>query len=184
MTIFAAMTILGSSPRMRGTPCTCTTGSPHIGIIPAYAGNTHSVVNTPDYSGDHPRVCGEHPIATSVRSITLGSSPRMRGTPRIPRPVERGTGIIPAYAGNTRGVLCYYRGDGDHPRVCGEHVPVRGLARSIAGSSPRMRGTHVGDFLGGQVNGIIPAYAGNTSLMIRSADGIWDHPRVCGEHTV
>ena len=167
---------------MRGTPCVQSHVDFVTGIIPAYAGNTHSVVNTPDYSGDHPRVCGEHPIATSVRSITLGSSPRMRGTPRIPRPVERGTGIIPAYAGNTRGVLCYYRGDGDHPRVCGEHVPVRGLARSIAGSSPRMRGTHVGDFLGGQVNGIIPAYAGNTGRRELARPALRDHPRVCGEH--
>ena len=113
---------------------------------------------------------------------TQGSSPRMRGTRRAGACGSDRPGIIPAYAGNTRGVLCYYRGDGDHPRVCGEHVPVRGLARSIAGSSPRMRGTHVGDFLGGQVNGIIPAYAGNTGRRELARPALRDHPRVCGEH--
>ena len=30
--------------------------------------------------------------------------------------------------------------------------------------------------------GIIPAYAGNTSLRMSVAHAIWDHPRVCGEH--
>ena len=52
----------------------------------------------------------------------------------------------------------------DHPRVCGEHVPVRGLARIIAGSSPRMRGTPL------------------TRFMEDTADQ--DHPRVCGEHPI
>ena len=32
--------------------------------------------------------------------------------------------------------------------------------------------------------GIIPAYAGNTSRRIRSSFVRWDHPRVCGEHTL
>ena len=45
-----------------------------------------------------------------------------------------------------------------------------------------MRGTLLGDLFLLVLLGIIPAYAGNTSRMIKSAEGIWDHPRVCGEH--
>ena len=31
--------------------------------------------------------------------------------------------------------------------------------------------------------GIIPAYAGNTPYCIPVSNTIWDHPRVCGEHS-
>ena len=51
------------------------------------------------------------------------------------------------------------------------------------GSSPHMRGTHAFNLANGLIGGIIPAYAGNTSRIIRSALGIWDHPRICGEHS-
>ena len=33
-------------------------------------------------------------------------------------------------------------------------------------------------------DGIIPAYAGNTSSMALALFMTWDHPRVCGEHSV
>ena len=45
-----------------------------------------------------------------------------------------------------------------------------------------MRGTHA-DWLERRLSlGIIPAYAGNTKPALRTPCGIWDHPRVCGEH--
>ena len=47
-----------------------------------------------------------------------------------------------------------------------------------------MRGTRVGDVLGGRGNGIIPAYAGNTSVNYPQRRNARDHPRVCGEHHV
>ena len=52
----------------------------------------------------------------------VGSSPRMRGTPRQGGHHRPDRGIIPAYAGNTAlssGSRSLTR---DHPRVCGEHV--------------------------------------------------------------
>ena len=184
MTIFAAMTILGSSPRMRGTPCTCTTGSPHIGIIPAYAGNTRLRLRCGASPWDHPRVCGEHQGFLDLLNEGRGSSPRMRGTPVASFATIAVTGIIPAYAGNTSQCAALRAVLRDHPRVCGEHRSATSLAVRLTGSSPRMRGTPVDGSWHALLSGIIPAYAGNTSLMIRSADGIWDHPRVCGEHTV
>ena len=50
----------------------------------------------------------------------------------------------------------------DHPRVCGEHV-AKGVGSAVkVGSSPRMRGAHVGRGTEARIGG--------------------DHPRVCGEH--
>ena len=91
----------GSSPRMRGTRQRRDDHRLLPGIIPAYAGNTCVRFAPSSASGDHPRVCGEHPDSPDSPSETMGSSPRMRGTQGYAvRPICR-SGIIPAYAGNT-----------------------------------------------------------------------------------
>ena len=91
-------------------------------------------------------------------------------------------GLIPTYAGNTWVEGHFVGGVGAHPHVCGEHglflpAPLRGT-----GSSPRMRGTLPGG--GHEIDnvGLIPTYAGNTSIpsFITSVTGA--HPHVCGEH--
>ena len=54
------MTCMGSSPRMRGTHvCVNLTLELH-GLIPTYAGNTHSPAPDGGLEGAHPHVCGEH----------------------------------------------------------------------------------------------------------------------------
>ena len=93
-----------------------------------------------------------------------------------------GPGIIPAYAGNTFGVLSSAVTFGDHPRVCGEHLTMARLPSKVLGSSPRMRGTLRSGIRRNVVNGIIPAYAGNTLPPPPRTVAAWDHPRVCGEH--
>ena len=45
-----------------------------------------------------------------------------------------------------------------------------------------MRGTLAIIFNDNGDMGIIPAYAGNTSMLSSRADTSGDHPRVCGEH--
>ena len=50
----------GSSPRVRGTPYLNHCIIPHMGIIPACAGNTPFCVGAVYGNRDHPRVCGEH----------------------------------------------------------------------------------------------------------------------------
>ena len=52
----------------------------------------------------------------------------------------------------------------------------------MLGSSPRMRGTRRARFAESIPRGIIPAYAGNTSMSAIGSPTHWDHPRVCGEH--
>ena len=116
--------IAGSSPRVRGTQLRVVEDAPCLGIIPACAGNTSYDKNAGDATGDHPRVCGEHGIPTDADDFGKGSSPRVRGT-LLAVPVEvLARGIIPACAGNTRIPARRRMEDRDHPRVCGEHVPV------------------------------------------------------------
>ena len=175
----------GSSPRMRGTLAGRGDEHPLTGIIPAYAGNTHNAPCACRRDRDHPRVCGEHIRGGGLRRHHSGSSPRMRGTHRFLEIFSKPCGIIPAYAGNTTHKYDFPFYQGDHPRVCGEHTPLdaKKIAhdrdhprvcgehanrtcwlRLLQGSSPRMRGTHAHEWGVRQFGGIIPAYAGNTSV--------------------
>ena len=107
-------------------------------------------------------MCGEHLFGVLAFLFQQGSSPRVRGTPSIPR-------LSPS---------CMR----DHPRVCGEHQPVRFTSAVVRGSSPRVRGTHQGESADGATLGIIPACAGNTRSVLNMPASYEDHPRVCGEH--
>ena len=106
----------------------------------------------------------------------------MRGTPSHGRrPIVR-NGIIPAHAGNTRGLKEYVPIYRDHPRACGEHPEDSNITIEDLGSSPRMRGTQTDFMTIRDTFGIIPAHAGNTRKIFSSAGMRWDHPRACGEH--
>ena len=160
--LFGDASLLGSSPRMRGTPVTSVLALVPMGIIPAYAGNTALRFAVPSLFWDHPRVCGEHLIRNDCRISGRGSSPRMRGTHlRRPSP-PTSIRIIPAYAGNTCRCRTRARPWRDHPRVCGEHSHPVVEFEQVEGSSPRMRGTRWVNGRSSAVAGIIPAYAGNT----------------------
>ena len=154
------------------------------GIIPAYAGNTNAHVVISLLAGDHPRVCGEHQCPRGHISTSWGSSPRMRGTPSGIQTLGTTVRIIPAYAGNTSIEHRKRRWNWDHPRVCGEHLSNWLRTNASSGSSPRMRGTRCVQLRPCRQPGIIPAYAGNTSIEHRKRRWNWDHPRVCGEHMV
>ena len=91
----------GSSPRMRGTPIGIAPRVSPDGIIPAHAGNTQPAGSWSDCCRDHPRACGEHQVRDTLYGTTQGSSPRMRGTPRVRGVACVRIGIIPAHAGNT-----------------------------------------------------------------------------------
>ena len=171
----------GSSPRVRGTLHTPSFPLARTGIIPACAGNTLSSATGYSSQGDHPRVCGEHHYSVSDQGDAGGSSPRVRGTLDCREAAEPETGIIPACAGNTgkRGCCCGFYWD--HPRVCGEHYRVLGELFWRPGSSPRVRGTHVGHRPGERAAGIIPACAGNTdTVRTRRKEYGGSSPRVRG----
>ena len=115
---------------------------------------------------DHPRVCGEHPQIHNVFLISLGSSPRVRGTLRAHLRLSVGVGIIPACAGNTNYKSYALRKAWDHPRVCGEHDLLNYVDARRLGSSPRVRGTLVEGVPSVLNIGIIPACAGNTPARV------------------
>ena len=127
----------------------------------------------------------------------------MRGTRQLVGWRTPESGIIPAYAGNTRAQPASLPANWDHPRVCGEHSTSSKPPDVMSGSSPRMRGTRswrdcraaragiIPAYAGNtcpstrakcSTRGIIPAYAGNTITLSAMHEAYWDHPRVCGEH--
>ena len=130
----------GSSPRMRGAPRFPVRPSPWNGIIPADAGSTSSGVLLLLGSRDHPRGCGEHPQRRRGGESHRGSSPRMRGAPRVSVQAAVREGIIPADAGSTTFEQLNFRQFTDHPRGCGEHGYHRRQSSLLLGSSPRMQG--------------------------------------------
>ena len=120
----------------------------------------------------------------SFTGMTMGSSPRMRGTLWPSGVFRHAPGIIPAHAGNTAGTDSVFTNARDHPRACGEHLAERPFESEQAGSSPRMRGTQSGGGYIDRLVGIIPAHAGNTVPVAAGVVPEGDHPRACGEHIV
>ena len=174
--------VLGSSPRMRGSPWRWYFIVIRLGIIPAHAGLTQRIRNRPRSCRDHPRACGAHPKHGLIRRAILGSSPRMRGSlVRMCKYIGK-IGIIPAHAGLTwesRTTNCSSR---DHPRACGAHVLALADFESRWGSSPRMRGSQARTHAEHGAPGIIPAHAGLTKWRRWRWIPKWDHPRACGAH--
>ena len=73
---------VGSSPRLRGTRGCARHRVWRGGIIPALAGNTPRQRDRTGTRWDHPRACGEHLSGVWFTPLMMGSSPRLRGTPR------------------------------------------------------------------------------------------------------
>ena len=195
----------GSSPRMRGTRGTLVGLVGLFRFIPAYAGNARRPGMCSPSRSVHPRVCGERNDLRVIAMMTVGSSPRMRGTPsrRLFRargrggssPRMRGTPLRPPRSRRPNSTV--------HPRVCGERDyvhrrtdPRRRFIPAYAGnasrsrvggpgfpigSSPRMRGTRVWMVNPTRKCRFIPAYAGNAEAALEGLEHLRVHPRVCGE---
>ena len=174
----------GSSPHVRGALWTGEGSTDSVGIIPACAGSTGFSCNCFPQHRDHPRMCGEHICCAKVGMPDTGSSPHVRGALQLDIELRRVGGIIPACAGST-GVQAFRQVEiGDHPRMCGEHVPRRIPAVAHRGSSPHVRGARPVGRSSCRGVGIIPACAGSTSWPRRTSSACGDHPRMCGEHTM
>ena len=150
-------------------------------FIPACAGNANGATVARPVAPVHPRVCGERTSKIPRRGKGGGSSPRVRGTPRA---ADRLPGIhrfIPACAGNATNRPSRSSGTTVHPRVCGERQRRDCRQTGCAGSSPRVRGTHIEDSAKGKGRRFIPACAGNAKGGGSFAGNSPVHPRVCGE---
>ena len=151
------------------------------GITPAYAGKSFRTCAVQSRDRDHPRVCGEKcGYRLPFRSI-VGSPPRVRGKGADHLRSEVCLGVTPACAGKSCAEQARRFHLRDHPRVCGEKVPITCVPKYALGSPPRVRGKVCWRERHRPVPGITPACAGKsgrTSGLTRPAR---DHPRVCGE---
>ena len=160
----SSLSLMGSSPHVRGARRDMDPVQPAAGIIPACAGSTTGSPGRAHSRRDHPRMCGEHTKELAIGECTVGSSPHVRGARLTLSTQPPATGIIPACAGST---------------------PLLARIRPIQqGSSPHVRGAHVAVRRVDVSEGIIPACAGSTPYVRRAAGWRWDHPRMCGEHLV
>ena len=160
--IAAEPTADGSSPRTRGTRPDRGSRSMTVRFIPADAGDTVRACNQSSRPTVHPRGRGGH-IASRVSCVYgCGSSPRTRGTRRVPRAGGRRGRFIPADAGDTTPRARPRRRTPVHPRGRGGHDGALALVRASGGSSPRTRGTLIGPSLRRPVGRFIPADAGDT----------------------
>ena len=131
----------GSSPRLRGTGLLRARFVREGRFIPAPAGNRAPRGFSTCVRTVHPRACGEQQKPLSTKSLSAGSSPRLRGTDRADGLESRGCRFIPAPAGNSWDVTTRASGETVHPRACGEQFEVQGRDGADPGSSPRLRGT-------------------------------------------
>ena len=111
----------GSPPPTRGTLLIVESLPMRPGITPAYAGNTSICLGQRLKARDHPRLRGEHLKESTNLICKPGSPPPTRGTRLFPCCGQFSSGITPAYAGNTEIDNDITMGDGDHPRLRGEH---------------------------------------------------------------
>ena len=114
--------------------------------------------------------------------VQAGIIPALAGNTLANDSIPRGRGIIPALAGNTLGGIFMMFITWDHPRSRGEYQIINTLRANGSGSSPLSRGILLGVTVYAQVEGIIPALAGNTCSRRREAMSRKDHPRSRGEY--
>ena len=170
-------------PRIRGEHAiTPIEQGPLLGSSPHTRGARPGIPKAVCSSTDHPRIRGEHFWTFSRLLGGDGSSPHTRGARSLGGAQKPFLRIIPAYAGSTNYNATTLRGDGDHPRIRGEHPSTRRGTTSRGGSSPHTRGAHDSLFGTEPGIGIIPAYAGSTTSCRSRCRSRPDHPRIRGEH--
>ena len=179
---FVSLDESGSSPHTRGALRICHVCRSGNRIIPAYAGSTTATAFAFRSLGDHPRIRGEHPRDDPAPGSRQGSSPHTRGAPLAVVGRVDVSGIIPAYAGSTMIQSGKQSSGADHPRIRGEHMLPHAPPYRPTGSSPHTRGAQPVTMTLGNLAGIIPAYAGSTSEVVRYRSEKRDHPRIRGEH--
>ena len=171
----------GSPPHVRGKGCDACTRSVYDGITPACAGKSKAGRLFKIMAWDHPRMCGEKVIISSIVAVIQGSPPHVRGKGLHILAHGLDVGITPACAGKRQGQVVPGFAFEDHPRMCGEKSATYSPFSHKIGSPPHVRGKVPPHCCFCPALGITPACAGKrfpTAALFRSSR---DHPRVCGE---
>ncbi len=178
----AAATGGGSPPHGRGTRRPQRRPRRRHGLTPAWAGNTWTCSAPSPAASAHPRMGGEHRLPAIGPIWRPGSPPHGRGTRGAVHVAPGDHGLTPAWAGNTAASTAARRRGRAHPRMGGEHLTSVPVAEISMGSPPHGRGTHVVGLVQGEMVGLTPAWAGNTSGSPTRSTWSWAHPRMGGEH--
>ena len=109
---------------------------------------------------------GEHLAFNVLDILSGGSSPHARGALATSCFGDTVEGIIPACAGSTSSSAPGWPCRRDHPRMRGEHGLARWLRIPWPGSSPHARGAPKPFSKAVRTQGIIPACAGSTTVII------------------
>ena len=148
---------------MRGKVFNLKCSFNQIRITPAYAGKRAKNKIGLQFTGDHPRLCGEKGTSIKYLIVPEGSPPPMRGKDKSTRKILYDIRITPAYAGKSYPSPTGYNIRKDHPRLCGEKLRLLYHRGEFLGSPPPMRGKAPHKKFTTFNAGITPAYAGKSS---------------------
>ena len=148
---------------MRGKAPAGSNPPPRRRITPAHAGKRRSLFSSP--------------------LLVPGSPPHMRGKGSPPPCYYVRGGITPAHAGKSARKLYESIYGEDHPRTCGEKLPIIKVFQKSLGSPPHMRGKGVLTVPTFIRKRITPAHAGKSRSSKNFLHIHQDHPRTCGEKT-
>ena len=132
-------------------------------------------------SRDHPRIRGKDCGRGRHKNAILGSPPHTRERRTYGRQYGSNRGITPAYAGKTCCLWCRLLNTWDHPRIRGKDALDCRFSCRASGSPPHTRERHCFWGNGGERQGITPAYAGKTNVVLKVTADSQDHPRIRGK---
>ena len=151
-----------------------------LGSIPAHAGEPISARPFARKGWVYRRACGGIQARLKRSMRISGLSPRMRGNRNRRRPTDPSGGSIPAHAGEPYLDIRRRHNNAVYPRACGGTAIATEYDRVVGGLSPRMRG-NLGRASGQvQVDGSIPAHAGEPTRPSSRPCLRWVYPRACG----
>ena len=175
-----AMSSMGLSPRGRGNRLEKTPPGRWAGSIPAWAGEPSSFAVMAGNGAVYPRVGGGTPRKVNVSRAPCGLSPRGRGNRLASSIRGRGTGSIPAWAGEPATVGSNNANATVYPRVGGGTPRKVNVSRAPCGLSPRGRGNRLASSIRGRGTGSIPAWAGEPATVGSNNANATVYPRVGG----
>ena len=170
----------GLSPRVRGSLRTDGHRRVLQGSIPACAGEPHPGTGEAVTVKVYPRVCGGAATKAMRSGRISGLSPRVRGSPPRPGRTPGRAGSIPACAGEPQRASLVGKHGQVYPRVCGGAYGRPPVPASIAGLSPRVRGSRNPPVGPSWPSRSIPACAGEPRPPQPRRERGRVYPRVCG----
>ena len=170
----------GLSPRVRGNHGHGREPRKPPGSIPACAGEPLRQAPATSTTTVYPRVCGGTRVSSGLNNVSGGLSPRVRGNLSRGTVMSRGTGSIPACAGEPPTSPATVATPEVYPRVCGGTSSSGTPACTNVGLSPRVRGNPKSGHHSGCSARSIPACAGEPRWPGAATRGPSVYPRVCG----